>query len=388
MLTETPIGRLKPGPDQKRIMIIAGEASGDLHGANLARALKRKIGNLFLFGVGGGCLAEAGMEVIVDSKRLSVVGITEVLPKMNSILKGAARVKEAMRKLRPDLLVLIDFPDFNLHVAATAKRLNIPVLYYISPQIWAWRSGRVRKIAKLVDHMAVILPFEEKFYRSHNVPVTFVGHPLRDKPERRDIASKPKPPGKPAIGLLPGSRDREIETLLPAMVKAAAILKDKYQDIRFPVSVAPSIDADSIKSIIRESGREALFELVCGSVDDFFAKCTIVVAASGTVALEAAMAGVPLVVVYKISPVSYLMGKALVKVKRISLVNLISGSEIAPELIQDRASPEHIAAEVSRMLDNPKVYNRIKRELAGVGRLLGGPGASDRVADIALNMIR
>lgn len=371
----------------KRVMIVAGEASGDFHGANLVSAIKAKNGNVGFSGIGGHRLAGAGVDVIMDASEISVVGITEVLPKIKNIFKGISRVKNRLRNSRPDLLILIDFPDFNLHIAAAAKRQGIPVLYYISPQIWAWRSGRVRKIARVVDHMAVILPFEEKFYRKHNVPVTFVGHPLLDKPETQNIPKRPELTGPPVIGLLPGSRDREIETLLPVMLDTAEMLRDRYENIRFIVSVAPSIRKDTVEKAILGHGESGCFELSSESVDSIFGKCTLIVAASGTVALEAAIAGIPMVVIYKVSPLTYLMGKTLIRVKNFSLANLIFGKEIIPELAQDQASPENIAREIVSMLDNKSRYNGIRRGLTQVAKMLGGPGASGRVADIALDML-
>jgi len=207
-------------PKQKCIMIIAGEASGDLHGSNLVRALRKKKNPLFFCGIGGTAMKNAGVKILVDASEISVVGGTEILSKVPSILKGLSVAKNLLKYLRPDLLVLIDFPDFNIHIGGAAKKLGIPVLYYISPQIWAWRSGRVKKIKERVDHMAVILPFEENFYREHDVPVTYVGHPLLDTP----LSAMDKKPADTeteiVVGLLPGSRDAEVKRHLPVLMEA------------------------------------------------------------------------------------------------------------------------------------------------------------------------
>ncbi|MCP4345721.1 MAG: lipid-A-disaccharide synthase [Desulfobacterales bacterium] len=383
----------------KCIMIIAGEASGDLHGANLVRAMHKKDNTLFFCGVGGQALRDAGVKVVVDASELSVVGITEVFSKIPGIFKGMGVVKKLLRTLAPDLLILIDFPDFNLHVAATAKRLGIPVLYYISPQIWAWRSGRVKKIGKLVDHMAVILPFEEKFYRKHKIPATFVGHPIVDCGLMTDNCgliddcqssiskSKIKNQKSQILGFLPGSREGEIKRHLPIMLKTAQLLSQWDNNIKFIISAAPSVEKKQIQDIITSHLPllTSHFSLLTGA-DEVFEKSTLIVAASGTVTLQAGISAAPMIIIYKVSPVSYLVGKALIKVKNISLVNLIAGKEIVPELIQDKASPENIAEMAIKMLKDPEKLERMRNELLVIRNKLGSPGASERVADIAMNM--
>ncbi|MCP4113544.1 MAG: lipid-A-disaccharide synthase [Desulfobacteraceae bacterium] len=387
----------------KCIMIIAGEASGDLHGANLVRAMHKKDNTLFFCGVGGQALRDAGVKVVVDASELSVVGITEVFSKIPGIFKGMGVVKKLLRTLAPDLLILIDFPDFNLHVAATAKRLGIPVLYYISPQIWAWRSGRVKKIGKLVDHMAVILPFEEKFYRKHKIPATFVGHPIVDCGLMTDDCglmtddcqssiskSKIKDQKSQILSFLPGSREGEIKRHLPIMLKTAQLLNQWDNNIKFIISVAPSVEKKQIEDILTShssllTSHSPHFSLLTGT-DEVFEKSTLIVAASGTVTLQAGISAAPMIIIYKVSPVSYLVGKALIKVKNISLVNLIAGKEIVPELIQDEASPENIAEMAIKMLKNRECLERMRNELLVIRNKLGSPGASERVADIAMNM--
>lgn len=373
---------------QKCVMIIAGEASGDLHGAKLVQAMRKREPSLFFCGIGSLALKRAGVRVLVDASELSVVGITEAIAKIPILLKGIGIAKKLLKSLRPDLLILIDFPDFNLHVAATAKKLGIPVLYYISPQIWAWRRGRVNKIRKLVDHVAVILPFEEAFYKTCGIPVTFVGHPLLDL----DLSGAGTVTGngesdRLVIGLLPGSRDKEITRHLPLMMDASRILSERFNDIQFIVSHAPSVKRNHIEAIIQDYPGNADFNVIDDPVGNIFRQCKLVVAASGTVTLEAAISGTPLVIVYKVSPISYWLGKILIRVKHIGLANLIAGREVVPELLQKAASSKNIADTVSKMLSDEAGLTRLKNDLYGIKAALGSPGASDRVADIALSML-
>jgi lipid-A-disaccharide synthase len=367
--------------NEKCVMIIAGEASGDLHGSNLVRAMKQKNNSLSFCGIGGKLLRDAGVNILMDASEISVVGITEVLSKAGNIWRGMSLAKETLRCSRPDLLILIDFPDFNLRIAAIAKRLGIPVLYYISPQVWAWRQGRVKKIAKIVDHIAVIFPFEEVFYRKHRVPVTFVGHPLLDIPLIEN-----KTPDIHTIGFLPGSREGEITRHLPVMLKSVQILNQRQKDLKFLISLAPSLERSLIEKIFAQYPSEADIEIVSGTAP-IFEKASLVVAASGTVTLETALSGTPLMVMYKVSPLSYRIGRALIKVKHISLVNLVAGRGIVPELIQEQASPENIADTVMKMLGDPAALRQLGKTLSGLRHLLGGCGASGRVAEIAMNMM-
>lgn len=368
------------------VMVIAGEASGDLHGAALVSAMRQRDSGLFFVGIGGDRLRAAGVRVAVDAASLAVVGITEVVSRMPALFRGLQVAKQMLRSLRPDLLILIDFPDFNLHVAGVAKKLGIPVLYYISPQIWAWRQGRVRKIGSLVDHMAVILPFEAPFYQQHNIPVTFVGHPLLDRipclpPQHREPASR-----GPVIGLLPGSRNREVARLLPPLLAAARLLRARRPDLQFVLSQAPSVDPDRLQRLM-VSFADLDIKIDPGPVSALFQQVDLVLAASGTVTLEAAIAGVPTVIVYRVSALSYWMGRALIRVRHIGLANLIAGRTVVPELIQAQASAPQIADAAAAILENPEGLERLRRDLAEVRDQLGGPGASQRVAGIAMDMM-
>jgi lipid-A-disaccharide synthase len=374
---------------QACVAIIAGEASGDLHGAKLIEAMKKKKPGLFYCGIGGPALKQAGVRILVDASELTVVGITEVFAKLPGILKGMGTIKKVLKSLKPDLLILIDFPDFNLHIAATAKKLGIPVLYYISPQIWAWRRGRVKRIGRLVDHMAVILPFEEQFYAENQVAATFVGHPLLDSPlppADRIISSDGQ--GQVTIGLMPGSRDSEISRHLPVMLDTARILKDRLENASFLISHAPSVARQQIDGIVAEHAGRVDVEIISEGVEAVFERSDFLVAASGTVTLQAAIHGTPMVIIYKVSPVSFLLGRALVQVQHIGLVNLVAGRELVPELVQNAATAENIALAVENMLADRHRLNQLKQQLFDLRDVLGGGGASEKVAELALEMLR
>jgi lipid-A-disaccharide synthase len=370
-------------------MIIAGEASGDLHGAKVVRAMRDLVPDLFFFGIGGQALKAARVQVFIDASELAVVGITEIFAKLPYLIKGMTAAKRLLKTVTPDLLILIDFPDFNLHVAAAAKNQNIPVLYYISPQIWAWRSGRVKKIRDRVNHMAVILPFEAAFYERHRVPVSFVGHPLLDdfKVVSSGYSISPTE-GGPVIGLLPGSRDREVARLLPDMLAAIPLLQRQIPKIRFIVSLSSSVKRSFLESILTTHGPKLDIEIEAKGVHTVLAKSTLVVAASGTVTLEAAIAGCPMVIIYKVSPLSYLLGRMLVRVDFMGLANLIAGKRVCPELLQQQVSGASIAETVASMLADPKGMAECRRELLNVKVRLGDPGASRRVAQIALSLMK
>jgi lipid-A-disaccharide synthase len=298
-----------------------------------------------------------------------------------------ATAKSFLRQNRPDLLILIDFPDFNMKMAESAKKLGIPILYYISPQIWAWRSGRVKTIGRLVDHIAVILPFEAAFYRRHRVPVTFVGHPLLD--EFQGPLPYPHPFGRdvpPVVGLLPGSRESEIFRHLPIMLQAAEIVAGQM-NVHFILSIAPGAPITVVKSIAAPFQQRIHLNIDTHGARSVFPQAHLVVAASGTVTLEAGIAGTPIIIIYKISPVSYRLGKILIRVPNIGLVNLIAEKEIAPEFIQDQANPQTIANAVLHLLNHPAELEAMRHAFADVRYKLGGPGASSRVADIVVNML-
>ncbi len=370
-------------------MIIAGDTSGDHHGAKLVHAMRQKRGDLFFCGIGGSALKAAGMRLLLDTSSLSVVGITEIFSKLHHFLIGVHRAKTLIRSLQPDLIILIDFPGFNLPFSRIAKKERAKILYYIGPQVWAWRRGRVKKIRKRIDHMAVILPFEEKFYADHDISASFVGHPLLDT-YAGTVASASLPEGDRnlTIGLLPGSRDREIERHLPLMLGAANMLNQRLPNLRFLVSMAPSVDRKRFEQTLHQHAGDIVYELVSDEVRNVFNRCGFAVVCSGTATLEAALCGVPMVIIYRVSMGSYLIGRMLPKgVSRIGLANLIAGKDLVPELIQFDASAEKIADTAASMILDTAGMAQLRKDLLAVRDKLGGPGAARRTAEIALNML-
>jgi lipid-A-disaccharide synthase len=379
----------------REVMIVAGEASGDLHGANLVRALLAGDSRLRFCGMGGTELEQAGVEMLCDASKLAVVGAIEVLSHLGDILRARRSLIERMQKQRPALLILIDYPDFNLLLARQAKKMSIPVFYYISPQIWAWRSSRVHTIKRLTDRVAVILPFEQAFYRQYGVEVDFVGHPLMDSVHPAMSVSEFRrangiEPGRKLIGLLPGSRRKEVAALLPDFLAAAEILAaDSPQGYTFLIPQAPTIS----RALLEEHGLAAWkdrldFRVITADRYAMMAACDAVAAASGTVLLELAILGIPAVATYRVSPHTYFLGRLLIRTLRFfSLVNLIGEREIIPELLQKSVTPQRIAGELQKMLTDTKARAAILEGLQEVRRRLGGPGASDRAAAIALDIL-
>ncbi|MFW5930388.1 MAG: lipid-A-disaccharide synthase [Desulfosalsimonas sp.] len=373
-----------------RVGIIAGETSGDNHGARVVREMYLKNSGLEIFGIGGPMMRQEGAEIITDASTLSVVGITEVFSKLPAVFREASRMKSELLRRRPDLLILIDFPDFNLYMAKFARKHKVPVLYYISPQIWAWRRRRVGRIKKYVDRMAVILPFEVDFYKEHGICATFVGHPMLDHyaEEGSGGTSEAGNSDQTVIGLLPGSRRSEIARNLPVMLAAARRLESSIGGIRFIVSMAPGIEQHFMENFTSPYKGVVDVEIQSGPIEDVLKKCTLVVAASGTVTLEAAIFGVPMVIIYRVSPVSYLLGRMLVRVEHIGLANIIAGERVVPELIQNKAEPSEIARTVTHLLSDEDALGELRRRLRSVRAKLGEAGASARTAEIALSMIR
>ncbi|HEX9080026.1 MAG TPA: lipid-A-disaccharide synthase [Desulfuromonadaceae bacterium] len=376
--------------NNRRIMIVAGEASGDIYGADLVRAARTLTPGLHFLGIGGARMREAGVETLADSADMAVVGLVEVLKHFDVISAAFLRLKQILLTDPPSLLILIDYPGFNLRLAKVAKRAGVRVLYYISPQIWAWRRGRVKKIARLVDHMAVILPFEVPFYEQAGVPVSFVGHPMLDLVRvtmGRDEAAAGLglDPSRRIVGLFPGSRRSEVERLLPVIVGAAARLRERFPDIQFVLPLASTLAEGDIMPQLQAAGITALVRRE--RIHDLIRACDAVISVSGTVTLEIALVGTPMVIIYRLSPLTYQVAKRLVKVDHIGLCNIVAGEAAVRELIQDEANPELIAAEIGKILTDGAYGERIREKLATVRERLGGGGASANVARLILMLM-
>jgi len=371
-------------------MLVAGEVSGDLHGAHLVEAIQEIEPEIQFFGVGGEGLEKRGMKLLHHVHSLSVVGISEAFRKLRTALKILRELKEAMEQERPDLIVLIDYPEFNLRLARIARKKGIPVLYYISPQIWAWRPGRVRSIAKLVRKMVVFFPFEVPLYQAAGVDVEWVGHPLLDivrpsLPKEEAIERFGLDPAQKTIALLPGSRIEEVARLLPPLLDSTILLRKKMSELQFIIPLAPGISETNLHPILRDG--PVPIRVVNGFGYDVMALSDLIITASGTATLEAAILGKPMVIVYKVSSLTYWVARALIRVKHIGLVNLVAGKEIARELIQEEVNPVRIAEEALRLLKDPVLYEKTIESMAEVRQSLGESGAASRAARIVLSLL-
>jgi len=374
----------------KKVLLVAGEASGDLQGAHLVEAVHAIDPEVLFFGVGGEGLGRKGMRLLYHSASLSVVGITEVLFKLGPILKTLRGLKKSLDRERPDLVVLVDFPDFNLRLAKLAHRKGVPVLYYISPQVWAWRPKRVKLIARWVKKMVVLFPFEVPIYEAASVDVEWVGHPLLDTV--RPALSKEEAfrqfgldPKLTTVGLLPGSRGHEVKRLLPPLLESAVLLHKELPKLQFIVPLAPGIGRNTLSPLIRDC--PIPLKVVEGQTYDAMNISEILITASGTATLEGAILGKPMVIVYRVSTPSYWIGRALIRVNHIGLVNLVAGQRIVPELIQNEVTPRRIAEETLRILQDPSLRQGIIDSMAGVRQNLGEPGAARRAAQIVCSML-
>lgn len=369
------------------IMLVAGEASGDLHGAHLVQALRRQCPQAEICGVGGEYLRQAGMTLLSSSDELGVVGVSEVLKKLGVVIRVFRRLSRYLTQQRPDVLILIDYPEFNLRLARAAHKAGIPVVYYISPQVWAWRSRRVNLIQRLVTKMIVIFPFEREFYRQHGVDVEWVGHPLAETVTssltRAEFCEQHGlDPARPILGLLPGSRESEVQRLLPVMLQAAERIRQRQPAVQFVLPVASSLQGsglfDALPADITPTRRQA-YETVHAA--------DLIVTASGTATVEAALLETPMIITYIVSPLTYWLGRYFIRVPFIGMVNLIAGKAVAPELIQQAVTPERIAQEVCALLDDPARLHAVKRDLQQVRRKLGPPGAPTRAAAVTLRVL-
>jgi len=370
-------------------MVVAGEASGDLHGGNLAAEILKLRPDVELSGIGGRMMREAGVNTLVDASNLAVVGIWEVLAHFKVIKEAFDTMKAVLHDDPPDLIVLIDYPDFNLRLAKVARDAGVPVVYYISPQVWAWRRGRIKTMAKLVGKMLVAFPFEEGIYREAGIDCRFVGHPLLDamveSPGREALSVRfGLDPGRPVLGILPGSRRKELAFHLPVMLKAYRQLKEKMPELQGVIPVADTLTLDDFRPYMEGYDDVVLVERDTPGV---MALMDTAVVASGTATLQTALYKKPMVIIYRLSPITYHIGRMLIKVKYIGIVNLIADEEVVPELIQDKATPENITSLIFKMFCDKAYYTGIVDELDGVRVKLGGPGASARAAKEVVGLI-
>jgi len=374
----------------RRVMIVAGEASGDIYGADLVREAHKLDPDLHFFGIGGRRMHEAGVQTLVDSADMAVVGVVEVIKHFDVISAAFLKLKNILREDPPALLILIDYPGFNLRLAKVARRAGIKVLYYISPQIWAWRQGRLKKIARLVDHMAVILPFEAAFYERAGVPVTFVGHPMLDMVQvsmdrEQAAASFGLDPSRKIVGLFPGSRNNEIERLLPVIIASAKLLEKRFPGIQFVVPVASTLSRDDLEPQILAAGIQVTFTQ--DRIHDLIRACDAVISVSGTVTLKIALIGTPMVIIYKLALLTYMLAKRLVKIEHIGLCNIVAGETVVKELIQQDATPAKIAEEIEIILGNVQYADGIRQKLSAVRSQLKRGGASANVARLAISVM-
>jgi len=374
----------------KEIMLVVGEASGDAHGARFVEALHRRDPQVKVYGVAGEQLERSQFEPLFNVAQLTGMGLVELAGNLRNIWRAYALLKRTLRARRPNLLVLIDFPEFNLRLARCAKSLGIPVLYYVSPQIWAWRKNRVQQISRWVDQMAVIFPFETDFYERHGVKVSFVGHPLLEivKPNAgraETLAKLGLNPHRPVIALLPGSRRGEVTRHLPAMAEAALELS-RERKAQFFCIRAPTINREELRSWLDQTGVQ--MPIVEDDRYGAIQASDVAWTASGTATVEIALLGRPMIIMYRLAWLTYLIARCLVRVDHIGMVNLIAGERLMPELIQRDVNPKRIAVETRILLDDTKTRDRITQELSKLRQRFGAPGAAERVAELAFSMMR
>jgi lipid-A-disaccharide synthase len=365
-----------------KLAIIAGEASGDLHAAEVVRELKVLDPEVEMFGIGGDLLAAEGVRLLHHAREMGIVGLFNVLRHLRMFRRIFGDLMVEIERQRPDAVVLVDYPEFNLRVAERCRAMGIRVVYYISPQVWAWRQGRVKKIAKIVDLMIVIFPFEEEFYRKHGVPVVYAGHPLID--ELAGITRGDHAPGTPLkLALLPGSRRSEVSVLLPPMLDAVANLR-REGALDACVVQATTISAPELLAIMQAAN--VYVRIVPHGGGEVLAAADVALSSSGTATLECAVIGTPVIVMYRLSAATHWFAKRLVKLRLFSLVNILAGKKVVPELLQHEVNGHRMAAEV-RALAQPEAHARIRAELAAVRATLGGGGASRRAAEAIMSAV-
>ncbi|MDD5578041.1 MAG: lipid-A-disaccharide synthase [Methylobacter sp.] len=372
------------------ILFSAGESSGDRHAANMFLELKKHQPDIKGIGMGGSKMAEAGIDIRYDSSNIAVIGVVEVIRHYREIRRALKLMQEIIETERPDLLVCVDYKEFNFKLAKFAKQCGIKVLFYVSPQVWAWRPGRVKKYGEVIDMMAVIFPFETAYYDAENVPVRYVGHPSVDKvhPQYNKAEAMRRfemDEKQPVIGLLPGSRANEIKRMLPVMLKAAERLQLSLPGLQFILPQADSISGELLEGYLRQSPVKVT--VVKNQPYDVIQCCDAVMTTSGTATLEIALLTVPMVIAYKLSPLTYRLGRWLVNTPFIGLPNIVAGRSIIKEFIQQEATAENLAAEINRILTNEIYANEMRENLSRVKEQLGHGGGSKNMAELALAML-
>lgn len=365
----------------RRVMMIAGEASGDLHGAGVVRELKKRLPAADIYGVGGERMKEAGMDIVFPISRLSFMGFAEVMKNLHVVRALDRTLESLLRSRTPDVVVLIDYPGFNLRFARKAKRHNINVLYYISPQVWAWHKSRVKRMRNVVDRMKVVFPFEVDIYKHEGINVEFVGHPLAERigtsvPRERFFQQHGLDPAKKVLALLPGSRKQEIENIFPILLTAAQRLK-KEVEVQVVVGVASNLGSSFLRGFLQDAD----VTLVESATYDVMAYANAAIVTSGTATLETGWFGTPMAVVYKTSPLTYVIGRALVGVPHIGLVNIVAGEKIVPEFVQHELTVGNLVREMTRQLNDADYATTMRAKLSIIKKKIGEPGASARVAD-------
>mgnify|MGYP002633252361 CR=1 FL=1 len=370
-----------------RIMISCGEASGDLYAGALATALRVQAPEVELFGLGGDRLRAAGATLVGDFAGLAVTGLTEAVRVLPRSYATYRRLVTAARERRPDVCVVIDFPDFNFRLMAAMRRLGVPVVYYISPQLWAWRPGRMQTMRRFVDKVLVIFPFEAPLYEKAGVPVQHVGHPLVDLVQTAQtrpvfLGDLGLAPEAPTVALLPGSRPNEVQRMVPGLAAAIPLIRSRVDGVQFVVAAAPSLSTDVFDPLTAQGA-----VLVHHRADDVLASSDVVVTASGTATVQAALHERPMVVVYRVSPLTYWLGKSFLKVDTFAMPNLVAGRRIVPELIQDDFTPDRVAEETVGLLTDAARRAQTSEALRRVREQLGAPGASGRAAAAVLDVV-
>jgi lipid-A-disaccharide synthase len=376
-----------------RLLVSCGEASGDLYAGALVRELRGLAPGIEVSGLGGPQFAAAGGRLVADYRSLAVTGLTEAIAKIPQSLGTINRLVASARARRPDALVVIDFPDFNFPLARRIRRLGVPIVYYVSPQVWAWRAGRLKTIKTIADRVLVIFPFEEKIYQDAGIPVEFVGHPLVDlarpsTPRGPFLKRLGLEPDAPTIAVLPGSRPNEVRRILPDLVAAARLIADAIAKAQFVFARAPHLDNhlfDEVRAFAAGSAHTK-GAVVEGETDAVLAAADVALTASGTATVQTAIHDTPMVVVYRLSSLTYMVGRPLVNVDTFGMVNLIAGERIVPELIQDAFTPQAVAVEAVSMLTDTARAARIREGLGRVRARLGAPGASRRAAEAILQV--